>query len=139
MDLRIVCIAKVKVFEKCMRFKERYKWGLTPHSVEEVDRFNAGLKKLEKVDSKGASYFDDALLTPAMLRFIQNERALAALSAEYFLTRYFAAQGKHDIQHSLLSVWATSLFTVAPAVGRPWRIHRHSMFQGQKAGHLDAG
>jgi len=87
-----------KVIEKCARFKERYGWGLVHHSVEEVDRFNAGLKKLEKVDPKGGSYFDDALLTPAMLRFIQNERALAALSAEYFLTRYFWLT-ETDIQH----------------------------------------
>ena len=69
-----------KVAEKCSRFKEKYGWALTPHSVDEVDRFNAGLKKLEKVDPKGGSYFDDSLLTPAMYRFIQNERALAALS-----------------------------------------------------------
>jgi len=71
---------------------------LIPHSPDEVDRFNAGLKKLEKRDSKGNGYFDDSLLTPAMYRFIQNERALAALSAEYFLTRYFWLT-ETDIQH----------------------------------------
>jgi hypothetical protein len=88
-----------KVAEKCQRFKDRYGWNLIPHSTEEVDRFNSGLKKLERIDPKtGGSYFDDALLTPAMMRFIQNERALAALSAEYFLTRYFWLT-ETDIQH----------------------------------------
>ena len=86
------------VAEKSQRFFEKYKLRLTPHSVDEVDRFNIGLKKLEKVDSKGSTYFDDSLLTPAMKRFIQNERALAALSAEYFLTRYYWLT-ETDIQH----------------------------------------
>ena len=86
------------VAERCLRFKEKYGWALEPHSVDEVDRFNAGLKKLERMDSKGSSYFDDSCLTPAMKRFIQNERALAALSCEYFLTRYYWLT-ETDIQH----------------------------------------
>lgn len=58
------------------RFHKKYGWRLDLHSVDEVDRFNAGLKKLEKTDNKGNSYFDDSLLTNSMRRFIQNERAL---------------------------------------------------------------
>ncbi len=87
-----------RVAEKCERFFEKYKFRLLPHSVDEVDKFNAGLKKLEKTDNKGNSYFDDSLLTHSMRRFIQNERALAALSCEYFLTRYFWLT-ETDIQH----------------------------------------
>lgn len=87
-----------KVAEKMDRFRLKYGWRLEPHSVEEVDKFNAGLKKLEKTDPKGNSYFDDSLLTPHMLRFIQNERAMAALSCEYFLTNYYWLT-ETDIQH----------------------------------------
>jgi hypothetical protein len=100
-----------KVEEKCERFFEKYKWRLTPHSPEEVDRFNAGLKKLEKTDPKGGTYFDDANLTPAMYRFIQNERAMAALSAEYFLTRYFWLT-ETDIQHFAFRSWQRAFFSV---------------------------
>lgn len=100
-----------KVGEKCERFRAKYGWGLTPHSPEEVDRFNAGLKKLEKRDAKGNGYFDDSLLTPAMYRFIQNERALAALSAEYFLTRYFWLT-ETDIQHFSLRSGQRAFFSV---------------------------
>lgn len=100
-----------KVAEKCHRFKEKYGWGLVPHSVEEVDRFNAGLKKLEKVDSKGSTYFDDSLLTASMKRFIQNERALAALSCEYFLTRYFWLT-ETDIQHFSFRSGQRAFFSV---------------------------
>ena len=100
-----------KVAEKCLRFKAKYGWALTPHSVDEVDRFNVGLKKLERVDSKGSSYFDDALLTPAMKRFIQNERALSALSAEYFLTRYFWLT-ETNIQHFAFRSGQSAFFKV---------------------------
>jgi len=101
-----------KVLEKCDRFKKKYGWGLIPHGVDEVDRFNSGLKKLEKIHPKtGGSYFDDALLTPAMHRFIQNERALAALSAEYFLTRYFWLT-ETDIQHFAFRSGQRAFFNV---------------------------
>lgn len=100
-----------KVAEKSQRFYDKYKWRLVPHSVDEVDRFNVGLKKLEKIDSKGNSFFDDSLLTPSMRRFIQNERALAALSCEYFLTRYFWLT-ETDIQHFSFRSGQRAFFSV---------------------------
>lgn len=93
------------------RFHKKYGWRLDLHSVDEVDRFNAGLKKLEKTDNKGNSYFDDSLLTNSMRRFIQNERALAALSAEYFLTRYFWLT-ESDIQHFAFRKGQTAFFNI---------------------------
>lgn len=100
-----------KVLEKCERFREKYGWALTWHSPDEVDKFNAGLKKLEQMDKSGATYFDDKRLTPAMRRFIQNERALAALSAEYFLTRYFWLT-ETDIQHFKFRSGQRAFFSV---------------------------
>ncbi len=99
------------VDEKMFRFFEKYKFRLVPHSVDEVDKFNAALKKMEKSDGKGNSYFDDSLLTPSMRRFIQNERALAALSCEYFLTRYFWLT-ETDIQHFKFRSGQRAFFSV---------------------------
>src|SRR6185312_7845417 len=100
-----------RVAEKCERFYKKYNWRLTPHSVDEVDHFNRDLKRLEKRDRKIGAYFDDSLLTKSMHRFIQNERAMAALSCEYFLTRYFWLT-ESDIQHFAFRSGQRAFFSV---------------------------
>lgn len=103
--------AASKVGEKCERFAEKYGWRLEPHSVEEVDEFNRRLKAMERRDPKHGAYFDDADLTPAMRRFIQNERALSAFSCEYFLTRYFWLT-ETDVQHFKFRSGQRAFFSV---------------------------
>src|SRR5215469_11176205 len=100
-----------KVGEKCERFKHRYGWSLQPHSVEEVDEFNRKLKALQVLDNKDGWVIRDQDISPAALRFIQNERALCAFSAEYFLTRYFWLT-ETDIQHFSFRSGQRAFFTV---------------------------
>lgn len=78
-----------KVLEKLARFKEAYKWTPQPHSVEEVDRVTAWIKSFGIRDNKGDINYDDSLFPNKLKRWIQNERALCAIDASYFLTRYF--------------------------------------------------
>src|SRR5271170_2579569 len=78
-----------KVLEKLARFKERYKWVPTEHSIDEIDRVNEHIKSLGVRDKNGDTVWDDSTFSPKLKRWIQNERALCAIDAGYFLTRYF--------------------------------------------------
>ena len=76
------------VLEKLARFKAKYGWMPVEHSIEEIDRINAHMKTLYRKDGKGDTVFDDEQLTKPLERWIQNERAICAISFEYYLTRY---------------------------------------------------
>lgn len=77
------------VLEALARFKDKYKWVPTEHSVDEVDRVNAHFKTLYHTQNNGDVFFDDSQLTKPLQRWIKNERALCAIDTKYFLTRYF--------------------------------------------------
>jgi hypothetical protein len=85
------------VLEKLARFKAKYGWMPVEHSIEEVDRVNAHMKTLYHTDKKGDTVFDDAQLTAPLAQWIKNERAMCALSFEYYLTRYHYISAENRI------------------------------------------
>jgi hypothetical protein len=85
--------AESVVLRKLAAFEAENKWRPEPHSVADVDRQN------KHFDSEGA---DGVIrksrtgqidlrrrLTKAEKRWIANERAMCAISCEYYLTRYY--------------------------------------------------
>jgi len=76
------------VEQKLARFKKKYSWEPVEHSLVEIDKVNAHMKTLYEKDSKGDIIFDDSKLDKYLTRWIQNERAMCAISFEYYLTRY---------------------------------------------------
>ena len=58
------------------------------HSIAEVDKVNEHFKTLYKTEKNGDTVFDDAQLTKRLKQWIDNERAMCAISFEYYLTRY---------------------------------------------------
>jgi hypothetical protein len=85
------------VLEKLARFKAKYGWTPVEHSIEEIDRVNAHMKTLYRKDAKGDLIFDDSQLTKPLERWIQNERAMCALSFEYYVTRYHYISAQNRI------------------------------------------
>jgi hypothetical protein len=78
-----------KVLEKLARFKSKYGWAPVEHSVEEVEKVNRYFRELCETDSKGDTLFDDRHWTKQLRRWVENERAMCAISCAYFLTRYY--------------------------------------------------
>lgn len=68
------------------------------HSIDEVEKVNAHFKTLYKTDPKSKDViFDDDQLTKPLERWIQNERAMCAISFEYYLTRYHHISAENRI------------------------------------------
>jgi hypothetical protein len=85
------------ILEKLARFKAKYSWLPVEHSIEEVDKVNAHFRELYVTDKKGELVFDDEKLTRPLERWIQNERAMCAISFEYYLTRYHYISAENRI------------------------------------------
>lgn len=85
------------ILEKLARFQAKYGWTPVEHSIEEVDRVNAHMKTLYHTDKKGDVVFDDSQLTKQLKRWIENERAMCAISFEYYLTRYHYISAENRI------------------------------------------
>lgn len=87
------------VAEKLARFTVKHKWTPKRHSIEQIERFKEYLLTLCETDEKGGMFIRDESWTPQATRFVQNERAMAALDCEYFLTRYFKIAANNSIVH----------------------------------------
>lgn len=85
------------ILEKLARFKAKYGWLPVEHSLEEVDRVNEHMKTLYTTNSKGDVEFDDSQLTKNLKRWIENERAMCAISFSYYLTRYHYISAENRI------------------------------------------
>lgn len=85
------------ILEKLARFKAKYGWLPVEHSIEEIDRVNDHMKTLYFTDKKGDLVFDDSQLTKPLKRWIENERAMCAISFEYYLTRYHFISAENRI------------------------------------------
>ena len=89
--------AESKVLEKLARFRDKYGWIPSYHSVEEVDKVTAHIQSLAEKDSNGDLVWDDSTFSSKLKRWIQNERTLCALDASYFLTRYYYISADNQI------------------------------------------
>lgn len=76
------------ILAKLARFKAKYGWMPEQHSISEVIEMNAYIKSLNEIGKDGYPYFDEAKLTPALKRWIDNERVVCAINCAYYLTRY---------------------------------------------------
>jgi hypothetical protein len=85
------------VLEKLSRFTAKYGWTPVEHSIEEIDKVNEWMKSLYTTDKKGDLIFDDAQLTAPLKKWIANERAMCAISFEYYLTRYHFISAENRI------------------------------------------
>jgi hypothetical protein len=86
---------------KLAAFKERYGWLPVEHSVSDVDKMVAHLKREGRdgiIDvSRTGNIQLKRPLTKGEKKWIANERAMCALSCTYFLTRYYwiASEAEH--------------------------------------------
>ena len=87
-----------KVLEKLARFKAKYGWLPVEHSVEEVERVNVRFRELCTTGPNGDVYFDDDNWNSKLRRWVENERAMCAISCSYFLTRYYFISADNQIQ-----------------------------------------
>ncbi len=85
------------ILEKLARFKKKYGWVPTEHSVEDVEKINRHIESLAVKDSHGDLVWDDSTFSPQLKRWIQNERAMCTLNFEYYLTRYHFISAENRI------------------------------------------
>ena len=76
------------VVEKLARFTAKYGWTPVEHSIEDVEKVNQYIRSFGRKDKKGDLVYDDAEFPKSLFQWIQNERAMCAISFEYYLTRY---------------------------------------------------
>lgn len=100
------------VLDKIARFNEKYGWPLVEHSPDEIDAVNKYIASRYRTAPDGSRYFDDSEWTPRLVRFVQNERALCALSTEYYLTRYFYISAQNRIQRFSFRSGQRAFFSV---------------------------
>lgn len=85
--------AESVVLRKLVAFEETHGWRPVPHTISDVDKMNRHLDSEGPdgviVKSRTGNIDLRRPLTKAEKRWIANERALCAISCEYFLTRYY--------------------------------------------------
>jgi hypothetical protein len=75
--------------DKLRAFRNRFGWLPVRHSIAEIDKASDFIQSKLQTNADGALVFDDKNWTPKLVRFVQNEQAMATIDCAYFLTRYY--------------------------------------------------